>query len=197
MLNAAPARPPSGLKQNGTTSERFINSFDLMFVCFGAGSSDFPLLSTRLQRNSSRELHRFQSKHTEPITRQPAFVANVLDQSAVSVPPASVAVGLQPITGHFRVLVYLFTVVPLLLLPGPRRMDNGPSLISSITLPPSSPSPSFSDSTPGGSSLLNGPHSYSQTPEVLKVSSREGGRMGRAALVHGSGVSLRYLHHYT
>ena len=57
-------------------------------------------------------------------------------------------------------------------------MDNGPSLISSITLPPSSPSPSFSDSTPGGSSLLNGPHSYSQTPEVLKVSMRERGRMG-------------------
>uniref|UniRef100_A0A3B4TYL7 CCR4-NOT transcription complex subunit 3 n=1 Tax=Seriola dumerili TaxID=41447 RepID=A0A3B4TYL7_SERDU len=47
------------------------------------------------------------------------------------------------------------------------RMDNGPSLISSITLPPSSPSPSFSDSTPGGGSLLNGPHSYTQAPEPL------------------------------
>uniref|UniRef100_A0A667XKF3 CCR4-NOT transcription complex subunit 3 n=1 Tax=Myripristis murdjan TaxID=586833 RepID=A0A667XKF3_9TELE len=46
-------------------------------------------------------------------------------------------------------------------------MDNGPSLISSITLPPSSPSPSFSDSTPGGGSLLNGPHSYTQAPEPL------------------------------
>uniref|UniRef100_A0A669DLA2 CCR4-NOT transcription complex subunit 3 n=1 Tax=Oreochromis niloticus TaxID=8128 RepID=A0A669DLA2_ORENI len=49
------------------------------------------------------------------------------------------------------------------------RMDNGPSLISSITLPPSSPSPSFSDSTPGGGSLLNGPHSFSQASEVLKA----------------------------
>ena len=49
------------------------------------------------------------------------------------------------------------------------RMDNGPSLISSITLPPSSPSPSFSDSTPGGGSLLNGPHSYTQASESLKV----------------------------
>lgn len=49
-------------------------------------------------------------------------------------------------------------------------MDNGPSLISSITLPPSSPSPSFSDSTPGGGSLLNGPHSFSQASEGLKVS---------------------------
>uniref|UniRef100_A0A668U5W1 CCR4-NOT transcription complex subunit 3 n=1 Tax=Oreochromis aureus TaxID=47969 RepID=A0A668U5W1_OREAU len=49
------------------------------------------------------------------------------------------------------------------------RMDNGPSLISSITLPPSSPSPSFSDSTPGGGSLLNGPHSFSQASEGLKA----------------------------
>uniref|UniRef100_A0A6Q2X802 CCR4-NOT transcription complex subunit 3 n=1 Tax=Esox lucius TaxID=8010 RepID=A0A6Q2X802_ESOLU len=46
-------------------------------------------------------------------------------------------------------------------------MDNGPSLISSITLPPSSPSPSFSDSNPGDGSLLNGPHSYTQAPEPL------------------------------
>uniref|UniRef100_A0A3Q0REP7 CCR4-NOT transcription complex subunit 3 n=1 Tax=Amphilophus citrinellus TaxID=61819 RepID=A0A3Q0REP7_AMPCI len=49
------------------------------------------------------------------------------------------------------------------------KMDNGPSLISSITLPPSSPSPSFSDSTPGGGSLLNGPHSFSQASEGLKA----------------------------
>ncbi|KAL3060104.1 hypothetical protein OYC64_014653 [Pagothenia borchgrevinki] len=48
-------------------------------------------------------------------------------------------------------------------------MDNGSSLISSITLPPSSPSPSFSDSTPGGGSLLNGPHSYTQVSEALKA----------------------------
>ena len=79
----------------------------------------------------------------------------------------------------------------------PRRMDNGPSLISSITLPPSSPSPSFSDSTPGGSSLLNGPHSYSQTPEVLKVSMRDGGREDGWAGLLGSRVSVRYHHHYT
>jgi hypothetical protein len=36
-------------------------------------------------------------------------------------------------------------------------------------LPPSSPSPSFSDSIPGGGSLLNGPHSYTQASEGLKV----------------------------
>uniref|UniRef100_A0A8B9K9F5 CCR4-NOT transcription complex subunit 3 n=1 Tax=Astyanax mexicanus TaxID=7994 RepID=A0A8B9K9F5_ASTMX len=35
-------------------------------------------------------------------------------------------------------------------------LDNGPSLLSSITLPPTSQSPPFSDSTPGGGSLLNG-----------------------------------------
>uniref|UniRef100_A0A3B5MRC3 CCR4-NOT transcription complex subunit 3 n=1 Tax=Xiphophorus couchianus TaxID=32473 RepID=A0A3B5MRC3_9TELE len=53
------------------------------------------------------------------------------------------------------------------------QMDNGPSLISSITLPPSSPSPSFSDSTPGGGSLLNGPHSYPQASEGLKSQAPE------------------------
>uniref|UniRef100_A0A3B5MRC8 CCR4-NOT transcription complex subunit 3 n=1 Tax=Xiphophorus couchianus TaxID=32473 RepID=A0A3B5MRC8_9TELE len=53
--------------------------------------------------------------------------------------------------------------------PSRSKMDNGPSLISSITLPPSSPSPSFSDSTPGGGSLLNGPHSYPQASEGLKA----------------------------
>ncbi|KAG7270147.1 hypothetical protein CRUP_027217 [Coryphaenoides rupestris] len=82
----------------------------------------------KLQCDSSREFRRFRSQHTEPITKQPAFLADILHQ-----------------------------------------MDNGPSLISSITLPPSSPSPSFSDSTPGGGSLLNGPHSYSQAPEGLKL----------------------------
>ncbi|XP_053743504.1 CCR4-NOT transcription complex subunit 3a isoform X2 [Synchiropus splendidus] len=50
-----------------------------------------------------------------------------------------------------------------------QQLDNGPSLISSITLPPSSPSPSFSDSTPGGGSLLNGPHSYTQASDGLKA----------------------------
>lgn len=49
------------------------------------------------------------------------------------------------------------------------RLDNGPSLLSSITLPPSSPSPAFTDSTPGGGSLLNGPHSYTLNTEAIKV----------------------------
>uniref|UniRef100_A0A8C1EIU2 CCR4-NOT transcription complex subunit 3 n=2 Tax=Cyprinus carpio TaxID=7962 RepID=A0A8C1EIU2_CYPCA len=48
-------------------------------------------------------------------------------------------------------------------------LDNGPSLLSSITLPPSSPSPSFTDSTPGGGSLLNGPHSYTLNTEAIKA----------------------------
>uniref|UniRef100_A0A8C5BZR4 CCR4-NOT transcription complex, subunit 3a n=1 Tax=Gadus morhua TaxID=8049 RepID=A0A8C5BZR4_GADMO len=112
VLNAAPARPPSGLKQNGTTS----------YSAIVAESSTDSNLSTPSQSQGS----------------QPSSLTSSTSQP----------------------------------------MDNGPSLISSITLPPSSPSPSFSDSTPGGSSLLNGPHSYSQTPEVLKVSMREGGRMG-------------------
>uniref|UniRef100_A0A671RIS6 CCR4-NOT transcription complex subunit 3 n=1 Tax=Sinocyclocheilus anshuiensis TaxID=1608454 RepID=A0A671RIS6_9TELE len=48
-------------------------------------------------------------------------------------------------------------------------LDNGPSLLSSITLPPSSPSPAFTDSTPGGGSLLNGPHSYTLNTEAIKT----------------------------
>uniref|UniRef100_A0A673LT77 CCR4-NOT transcription complex subunit 3-like n=1 Tax=Sinocyclocheilus rhinocerous TaxID=307959 RepID=A0A673LT77_9TELE len=48
-------------------------------------------------------------------------------------------------------------------------LDNGPSLLSSITLPPSSPSPAFTDSTPGGGSLLNGPHSYTLITEAIKA----------------------------
>uniref|UniRef100_A0A4W4HR97 CCR4-NOT transcription complex subunit 3 n=1 Tax=Electrophorus electricus TaxID=8005 RepID=A0A4W4HR97_ELEEL len=48
------------------------------------------------------------------------------------------------------------------------HLDNGPSLLSSITLPPSSQSPPFSDSTPGGGSLLNGPHSYTPSTEAIK-----------------------------
>uniref|UniRef100_A0A8C1ACJ7 CCR4-NOT transcription complex subunit 3 n=1 Tax=Cyprinus carpio carpio TaxID=630221 RepID=A0A8C1ACJ7_CYPCA len=48
-------------------------------------------------------------------------------------------------------------------------LDNGPSLLSSITLPPSSPSPAFTDSTPGGGSLLNGPHSYTLNTEAIKA----------------------------
>ncbi|XP_016363473.1 CCR4-NOT transcription complex subunit 3-like [Sinocyclocheilus anshuiensis] len=50
-----------------------------------------------------------------------------------------------------------------------QTLDNGPSLLSSITLPPSSPSPAFTDSTPGGGSLLNGPHSYTLNTEAIKT----------------------------
>lgn len=72
---------------------------------------------------------------------------------------------------HLAFILFNYCVSTSVLSPPPRnRMDNGPSLISSITLPPSSPSPSFSDSTPGGGSLLNGPHSYTPASESLKVS---------------------------
>lgn len=50
-----------------------------------------------------------------------------------------------------------------------QTLDNGPTLLSSITLPPSSQSPSFSDSAPGGGSLLNGPHSYTPGPDPIKA----------------------------
>uniref|UniRef100_A0A673K8C7 CCR4-NOT transcription complex subunit 3 n=1 Tax=Sinocyclocheilus rhinocerous TaxID=307959 RepID=A0A673K8C7_9TELE len=50
-----------------------------------------------------------------------------------------------------------------------QTLDNGPSLLSSITLPPSSPSPAFTDGTPGGGSLLNGPHSYTLNTEAIKT----------------------------
>ncbi|KAM6967783.1 CCR4-NOT transcription complex subunit 3a isoform 2-T2 [Aplochiton taeniatus] len=102
-LNAAPARPPSGLKQNGSAS----------YSAIVAESSTESSLSTPSQSQSS----------------QPSSLTSSASQ----------------------------------------QMDNGPSLISSITLPPSSPSPSFSDSTPGGGSLLNGPHSYTQASEGLKL----------------------------
>ncbi|XP_045555587.1 CCR4-NOT transcription complex subunit 3 isoform X7 [Salmo salar] len=101
--NAAPARPPSGLKQNGNTSSSAV-------VAESTAESAF---STPSQSQSS----------------QPSSLTSSASQP----------------------------------------MDNGPSLISSITLPPSSPSPSFSDSIPGGGSLLNGPHSYTQASEGLKA----------------------------
>ncbi|XP_038832192.1 CCR4-NOT transcription complex subunit 3-like isoform X4 [Salvelinus namaycush] len=101
--NAAPARPPSGLKQNGSTS----------YSAVVAESTAESAFSTPSQSQSS----------------QPSSLTSSASQS----------------------------------------MDNGPSLISSITLPPSSPSPSFSDSIPGGGSLLNGPHSYTQASEGLKA----------------------------
>ncbi|CAB1334406.1 unnamed protein product [Coregonus sp. 'balchen'] len=101
--NAAPARPPSGLKQNGSTS----------YSAVVAESTAESAFSTPSQSQSS----------------QPSSLTSSASQP----------------------------------------MDNGPSLISSITLPPSSPSPSFSDSIPGGGSLLNGPHSYTQASEGLKL----------------------------
>ncbi|XP_064803677.1 CCR4-NOT transcription complex subunit 3-like isoform X4 [Oncorhynchus masou masou] len=101
--NAAPARPPSGLKQNGSTS----------YSAVVAESTAESAFSTPSQSQSS----------------QPSSLTSSASQ----------------------------------------HMDNGPSLISSITLPPSSPSPSFSDSIPGGGSLLNGPHSYTQASEGLKA----------------------------
>ncbi|XP_036824269.1 CCR4-NOT transcription complex subunit 3a isoform X5 [Oncorhynchus mykiss] len=101
--NAAPARPPSGLKQNGSTS----------YSAVVAESTAESAFSTPSQSQSS----------------QPSSLTSSASQP----------------------------------------MDNGPSLINSITLPPSSPSPSFSDSIPGGGSLLNGPHSYTQASEGLKA----------------------------
>uniref|UniRef100_A0A673VNX1 CCR4-NOT transcription complex subunit 3 n=1 Tax=Salmo trutta TaxID=8032 RepID=A0A673VNX1_SALTR len=98
--NIIPARPPSGLKQNGSTSYS-------------------------------------------------AVVAESTAESAFSTPSQSQSSQPSSLTSSAS------------------HMDNGPSLISSITLPPSSPSPSFSDSIPGGGSLLNGPHSYTQAPEPL------------------------------
>ncbi|KAJ8005092.1 hypothetical protein DPEC_G00143060 [Dallia pectoralis] len=102
--NAAPPRPPSGLKQNGSTS----------YSAVVAESAAESAISTSSQSHSS----------------QPSSMTSSANQP----------------------------------------MDNGPSLISSIMLPPSSPSPpSFSDSNPGGGSLLNGPHSYTQASEGLKL----------------------------
>ncbi|XP_061071994.1 CCR4-NOT transcription complex subunit 3a isoform X2 [Conger conger] len=47
--------------------------------------------------------------------------------------------------------------------------DNGPSLLGSITLPPSSPSPSYSEGKPGSGSLMNGPLSYTQASDSMKL----------------------------
>ncbi|XP_016348218.1 CCR4-NOT transcription complex subunit 3-like [Sinocyclocheilus anshuiensis] len=46
--------------------------------------------------------------------------------------------------------------------------DSGSSLLGLMTLPPSSPSPSYSESKAGGGSLLNGPHSYTQAADTIK-----------------------------
>ncbi|KAI5087326.1 CCR4-NOT transcription complex, subunit 3b isoform X1 [Silurus meridionalis] len=47
--------------------------------------------------------------------------------------------------------------------------DTGSSLLGSLTLPTSSPSPSYSESKPIGGSLLNGPHSYTQAADAIKT----------------------------
>uniref|UniRef100_A0AAY4ANL2 CCR4-NOT transcription complex subunit 3 n=1 Tax=Denticeps clupeoides TaxID=299321 RepID=A0AAY4ANL2_9TELE len=100
--NGAPARPPSGLKQNGTSYSSVV-----------ADSTSDSTLSSGSQSQCS----------------QPSSLGSS----------------------------------------GNQALDNGPSLLSKITLPPSSPSPSFTDSTPGGSSLLNGPHSYTPSSEGIKA----------------------------
>ncbi|KAL1259692.1 hypothetical protein QQF64_010269 [Cirrhinus molitorella] len=101
--NVAPARPPSGLKQNGATS----------YSAVVADNTPDSSLSSASQSQNSH------SSSSSSSTNQ--------------------------------------------------TLDNGPSLLSSITLPPSSPSPAFTDSTPGGGSLLNGPHSYSLNTEAIKA----------------------------
>uniref|UniRef100_A0A8C2DDB7 CCR4-NOT transcription complex subunit 3 n=1 Tax=Cyprinus carpio TaxID=7962 RepID=A0A8C2DDB7_CYPCA len=101
--NVVPARPPSGLKQNGATSYSAV---------VADNTSDSSLSSASQSQNSH-------SSSSSSSTNQ--------------------------------------------------TLDNGPSLLSSITLPPSSPSPSFTDSTPGGGSLLNGPHSYTLNTEAIKA----------------------------
>ncbi|KAF3692007.1 CCR4-NOT transcription complex subunit 3 CCR4-associated factor 3 [Channa argus] len=130
-VNSAPARPPSVLKQNGSTS----------YSAVVAESSTESALSTPSQSQSS----------------QPSSLSSSTSQP----------------------------------------MDNGSSLISSITLPPSSPSPSFSDSTPGGGVLLNGPHSYTQASEGLKAPeplSSLKAMAERAALVSGLDAEIPNLH---
>uniref|UniRef100_A0A672T5W7 CCR4-NOT transcription complex subunit 3 n=1 Tax=Sinocyclocheilus grahami TaxID=75366 RepID=A0A672T5W7_SINGR len=51
---------------------------------------------------------------------------------------------------------------------GTSDKDSGSSLLGLMTLPPSSPSPSYSESKAGGGSLLNGPHSYTQAADTIK-----------------------------
>uniref|UniRef100_A0A9J8CKD2 CCR4-NOT transcription complex subunit 3 n=2 Tax=Cyprinus carpio TaxID=7962 RepID=A0A9J8CKD2_CYPCA len=49
-----------------------------------------------------------------------------------------------------------------------KKAESGSSLLGSMTLPPSSPSPSYSESKASGGSLLNGPHSYTQAADTIK-----------------------------
>uniref|UniRef100_A0A8C1I731 CCR4-NOT transcription complex subunit 3 n=1 Tax=Cyprinus carpio TaxID=7962 RepID=A0A8C1I731_CYPCA len=46
--------------------------------------------------------------------------------------------------------------------------DSGSSLLGLMTLPPSSPSPSYTESKAGSCNLMNGPHSYTQAADTIK-----------------------------
>uniref|UniRef100_A0A9J7ZVA0 CCR4-NOT transcription complex, subunit 3b n=1 Tax=Cyprinus carpio carpio TaxID=630221 RepID=A0A9J7ZVA0_CYPCA len=50
----------------------------------------------------------------------------------------------------------------------PLDNDSGSSLLGLMTLPPSSPSPSYSESKAGSCNLMNGPHSYTQAADTIK-----------------------------
>lgn len=65
-----------------------------------------------------------------------------------------------------------------------RRKDTGPSLLGSLTLSSSSPSPAFYSEakTASSGSLLNGPLSYSQSSDIIKVRARG----ARGSLATGS-----------
>ena len=89
-VNAAPAGPPSGLKQNGSTSMWTCYSwlcgtiYSSVLVNYEGCFSNRPSPAIRLQCCSSRERHRISSEYTEPITKQPTLVSQFLNQSAVS-----------------------------------------------------------------------------------------------------------------
>ncbi|KAK3525347.1 hypothetical protein QTP86_030335 [Hemibagrus guttatus] len=106
------ARPPSGQKQNGGTTEAFI-----------------------------------------PPALSPAYSAIVADSSDSALSSANQLQNNQASTLNST------TILP---------KDSGSSLLGSITLATSSPSPSYSESKPSGGSLLNGPHSYTQATDAIK-----------------------------
>uniref|UniRef100_A0A6Q2XHX7 CCR4-NOT transcription complex subunit 3 n=1 Tax=Esox lucius TaxID=8010 RepID=A0A6Q2XHX7_ESOLU len=79
----------------------------------------------------------------------------------------------------------------------PPRKDSGPSLLGSMTLTSSSPSPSYSESKPSGGSLLNGPLSYTQASESMKPQEPLGtlkSMAERAALGSGMEGEMPSLH---
>jgi len=89
-VSAAPARPPSGLKQNGCTSTLFygtcVTLYNLVSVNFLYKRSSLFCSSSafRLQRCRGRKLNRISSKHTEPVTKQPTLISQFFNQSTVS-----------------------------------------------------------------------------------------------------------------